>query len=228
VPNNISQDDLISMIQSIQSRLNRIENSSQLGNVSIQAGALQIIDPLGRLVAALGYQPDGSIGLGIYNPVTGIRQMALGQTPGEPSLYALSVLNAAGVLQQVAGVVTDTVAGLLTMSSPPTGYVDLGGPFVTATVGPSGQALCSIFAFTDIGIASSCTAAVGIDGSLSPPTSSPYIQSLGVGGGGNGLSLASSSTITGLSAGVHTFRMLYTASGNSPSWNDSTLIIQAL
>jgi hypothetical protein len=215
MPNNPSEDTAVSMMLDIQRRLTALENFTQIGNVSIQKGALQILDPLGRLVVSVGYQPDGSIGIGMYNPATGVRIISLGQTPGELSLYALSVLNSAGVLQQVAGTVANvaTANQTLTVSgAAPVAFSD--GPSVTAIIGPSGEAEVGLGAFVASDNVTSGFTELAVDGAVwvIPSTTTPMLSCAG----GNNNSSFGTGLITGLSPGSHTFSHMYQFFGNSP------------
>jgi hypothetical protein len=251
--NNLSPDTTVSDINNIQTRLRRLENSPQVGHQSIQEGSLDILDNLGNLLMSYGVQPDGSLGLALYNPVTGVKIMQLGQDlatgfyglssfnaagtktvqvgqiNASPVQYGMTVLAPTGALQKVAGTDSAAVNGPLTFSgapSPPLSFVDLGGPSVTADIGPSGQALVAIFALTQLGADSTLIASVGVDGSLVPPLAAPFIENLAT--SGNGLTLASTGTMTGLAAGSHTFKMVFTCDGGSASFSGNEIVVTPL
>lgn len=234
MPNNYSPDDLNSMFNRINQRMSRLENSPQIGNSSIQAGGLQILDPNGKIVAVFGYQQDGSIGMATYNPVTGSKTTQIGILPdgseglaiydpststkvvqlGEinasPVQYGLVVQNSSGVLQQVAGSTVQVIATAVSTSG--TGMQDLGGPYVTTNVGPSGDAL--VTAVVNVSAVNAFGAiAVAIDGSI--VVTSVNGATIGIQGGTttdifsvSGMAVISE-IFSGLTPGSHTFAIWY-------------------
>lgn len=232
MPNNYSPDDLNTMFNRINQRLSRVENSPQIGNTSLQSGGLEILDGNGKIVAIFGFQPDGSIGLGLYNPVTGNKVITLGQdgtgVPGlsvfdptgtkqvqlgeiatSPVLYGLAVLDPThSFLQRVGGISAAVANGLQTTSS--TTYVTFSDdPVVVVTIGPSGQAEVTYGAhFGTGGDNDEGRAALTIDGAMA--SASEFID---VSCSGAGIGVASSvsktSVIAGLTPGSHTFSLQY-------------------
>jgi hypothetical protein len=231
MPNTPSIDTAIDMLMKLQARLDRIENAPQVGNTSIRAGALQILDSTGHLVMSLGYQPDGTLGLATYNPAsgikvidigqqtdgtmglamydpTGVKLLELGQLAPASAAYGLTVRNAAGTMQQVAGILGDFAAGSQsTASGTLVSFSD--GPTVTATIGPSGQALVSIGAYiltSTAGVRNDVVAAV--DGVV--PRDGGGIPLLDI----EGLtSTYGQAVIGGLTPGSHVFTHQYYAGG---------------
>jgi hypothetical protein len=216
------------MMLDIKRRLTALENFTQLGNVTIQKGALQVLDPLGRLVLSLGYQPDGTLGLATYNPVTGGKVIDLGlqgdgteglamfnpagakvlQVGQQPSgIYGLGVLQN-GVLQLLSGVLGNFApASQSTASGTAVSFGD--GPTITATIGTSGSALVSIGGYILTSVAGVPNdIVVAVDGVI--PRDGGGIPLLDV----EGLtSVFGTAIVDGLTPGPHVFTHQYYAGG---------------
>lgn len=214
MPNNTSASDLISEIRSLHLRLNRIENSAQLGNTAIQGGALQFVNSLGQIVLSVGFQDDGTIGVASFDPNTGVKLAQMGQINTAPSLYGLTVRQG-GSMQRIAGAASAYTPGLRTTAS--TTPVTFGDePSVSVAVGPSGMALVSIGALVDsaltggaIGTPDDADVILTVDGTIPLDGSgNPLIHARG--GNVPATSVSTSGIVTGLTPGVpHVFSHKY-------------------
>lgn len=232
MPNNFSPDDLNSQIARINQRVSRLENTPQIGNSSIQAGGLQILDPTGKIVMVIGYQENGALGVSTFNPTTGAPVISLGQDPsgvpglsvydpsgnrevqlGEistsPVLYGLAVLDPThAVMQRVGGISVAVANG--TQFTTSTSYVTFSDdPSVPVTIGPSGQAEISYGSHIGTGGDNDeGRAALTVDGVMAGVNE--YID-VSCGGAGVGVasSVSKTSLLTGLTPGSHTFSLQY-------------------
>lgn len=223
--NNVSPDDAVSMILALQKRLDRIENSPQVGNTSIVAGALQILDPLGRLITALGYQPDGSVGLAAYDPATGTKLAMFGRINLSPLQWGLTVKQGAA-MQLVAGAVDDYAAVSVTSTGAVLDtFVD--GPSVAVTVGPAGLAEVTIGALISPSVA-------GVDGDVILMVDGTVLRD----SGGNVVlhsvagaeaSVSASAVISGLGPSAsHTFSHGYTDFGSRANFQNRFIVVRPL
>jgi hypothetical protein len=248
MPNTPSSDTAIDMLMKLQARLDRIENAPQVGNMSIRAGALQILDPLNRLVLSVGYQPDGTVGVASYNPASGSKVIEMGQQsdgtlgfamygPGGVKLlelgqlgagstqYGLTVLQGS-VMQLVGGAVQDYAAAAVTTTGAPVDTFS-DGPSRSATVGPSGSALVTIGAFISPGAPNiDGDVVLMVDGSvLRDGAGAVVLHALA----GADSSSGASAIISGLGAGAtHTFSHGYTDFGARALMQNRFIIIQPL
>lgn len=198
---------------SVEDVFNQIGPPSVSANASILGGSIQILAPNGHPALILGYQPDGSIGLGVYDPLTDTKVMQAGQ--GSGGLYGLSVLNkATNIFQLVSGTSTAQANATVTTSSLYPTFQSFGDePSVTVTIGGSGQALISFGAHLGMGGDNDeAFGALTIDGSTVDGSSNLYAR-IEVSSAGVGLGMSASVmrelVISGLSPGSHTFSMAY-------------------
>jgi hypothetical protein len=256
MPNNLAPSDTSGDIKSLKSRLTKLENLPQLGNSSILNGSVEILNATGQIVMIVGVQPDGSLGIALYNPATGAKTMEMGaladgsnglatydqatgtkvlqvgQQPGSglqglgsynpagaqtlqlgeinasPSQYGLAVLQD-GSMQQIAGAVGASAFGLVSTAA--TSPVSLGGPSVTANVGPSGLASVTGVAQANTSALNFAAVAIAIDGSTSAS------QQMAIGSIHSDVDgpVVLSQIFTGLSAGAHIFELQYFESGGA-------------
>jgi len=184
---------------------------------------LECVDPsTGLTVGYIGIDSSDTMAIHIYNP-SGVEEVRLGDQGS--GIWGLSVLGPGGTLQQQAGVVADTVESLLTVTTSASAFINLGGPSVTCTIGPSGQALVTINSYAALGTASALTASVGVDGSLTPPTGAPYLINTSPNSGA--LTLSAQTVVSGLSAGSHTFQEIF-YQYDTTSFSQNTIVVQPL
>ena len=194
-------------------------NSSGVKVSQWDVNGLHFYDTSGNEVTRLD-----STGFHAYN-ASSTEEVRVGLLNASPAIYGLGVLPAAGgSLQQIDGFISATVTTLLTITGGGLTWQDIGGPSVTATIGPSGKALCTISAGCQYGTAAQLQAGVGIDGSTSPQTA-PLINET-TGTTGQVITMSSTAVISGLSAGSHTFKMIYYAQSNA--FSNSTIAVAPL
>jgi hypothetical protein len=214
------QDGLYAALKSLDRRLTALENQQNWG----------ITDGAGVQRIKAGLQDDGTFGIWIYDGA-GNLEVKLGDLTG--GAFGLGVTNQAGVLQRVSGVVMVEVATAENYSSTSWGDLATPGPLVTATIGPSGQALLTLCANMNTGTppggGETALAGLSVDGAA--VLADPVLKvSAGGGSGGVGTSVSLTYLLGGLSQGSHTFEMKYSVSttGVAGSFQDRLLSVQPL
>jgi hypothetical protein len=226
-------DTLATVVASLAQRVSNLETSLGNNHGTISNGNLIALYADGNVALVYGLQNDGTFGLWQYPDTDGAYPASPTVKLGEltTSLWGLAVLPYGGSqLQQVGGAISAfTVAEVQTASS---SWANLtGDPEVTADIGPSGEALVTICCkIATGGIANQNVegvVGVQVDGASTPygynastPLSGPYISASTAAANGVNVSGTITCQVSGLSAGTHTFSLLYNTAnitGGSPT-----------
>ena len=176
------------------------------------------------LAAGGGVEVNAS-GLEVYNGAT--LEVQAGQISSSPSIYGLAVRPYGGsLLQQVGG--TISVSGLSAINVTNTTWANFTGTSsVTAEIGPSGEVTISAGGHIGTGSAGQHGyIGVSIDGG----TAVSYAD-IGSGGGATAGTVGLTNTVSGLTAGSHTFQLQYECSGGSGttcSFDPASISVQPL
>lgn len=188
----------------LQDLIRRVEILEARARV-IQNGAINFVDNSGNVLMVLGQQADGTTGIRFFNP-GGTEEVRVGELNAAPDIYGLAVRPSDGsALQQVGGTLF-TFNGSTYTTTSTSWVVPTGNQAITATVGPSGRADCTIGAHVATGAVSQ-EGYIGlvVDGSTPPAFAVGTSES--VGAGGLSEDVFGRFTVTGLTPGSHTFKI---------------------
>lgn len=195
-------------INALEQRVTNLERSNQL-----QSGGNAVVDSSGTVRMRIGPLPDGTFGTVVYAADGTTEEARFGQLNAGPDIYGLGVRPyGADGLQQVAGVLSDfQSATFLTTST--TWVAPTGVPTVTAEIGPSGKADCTIGAHIATGdVSQEGYVGLMVDGD------GPYFTvgtSESVGAGGISSDVYGRFTMDGMTVGVHTFAVWVWTANNA-------------
>jgi hypothetical protein len=248
-------------IAALAQRVSNLETSLGNNHGTISNGNLSVLYADGNVAAAYGIQNDGTFGLWLYpdttgaypaNPTmklsgtglsfynpSGVEEVSLGELSS--GLWGLGVLPYGGSqLQQVGGALSALTADEQQSTASWSNLT--GDPSVTVDIGPSGEALVMIGCRISTGGAANQNmegvVGVQVDGAATPygynsstPLTGPYIYASTAAAGGVSVSGTITIQVTGLSAGTHTFSLLYATaniSGGSVGFSGRFVTVQPL
>lgn len=217
-----SGSDFFAWQREVNRRLAVLDRGTRLGHAAVRDGRVTILANGGQVRAELGLLDDARVAQVFYD-VNGDELLRLGeQADGS---YGLAVYNGAvytDLVDYIFGETTEFIASAETTTS--TSYVDLAtaGPSATVTVGPSGRVrlLAGVEASTEVlnatgnhgaqfGYAASGANTIG-DTYLGLHDAWSQVSGVGVANLSRA-SIASGRVISGLAAGVTTFKLRYAA-----------------
>lgn len=237
------------ILRDLTRRVAALENGVRASRTTVRNGLLVIADDQGRTTLAIGKQADGRVALRVFDPETGAVRLRMGEQPD--GSFSLQALNATGVPQVTLGPLSDGTYGLeqvgptgetvslaaialaarsaeiaAAVYSNSAGWVDLGGPEVTVNVPSAGRVQAILTAQMGVPIDGGyARIGVSVDGGTTTRVAAGYSADAAIFPG------AGAEVIEGLTAGDHTFKMMYSVgtpstTGGESNWADRTISVR--